>query len=183
MRQYNSNDLAVKEKCKNLIRILGSENEEIKGCQVGKSMIFYRPEQNVLLEVLRAETVEACTNLLQRVTRGFISRVYVSHLKRCNMALRNAIDGSSITELEEAMQNTKIKQFEWLPNFLEAASRLKHLKDVEKVNRALNTIQTLDPIKNFDELKDVVDTAEHLGINNDSTISCKKTIKSSKRFN
>ena len=49
------------------------------------------------------------------------------------------------------MENTKIKHFEWLPNFLEAASRLKHLQDVEKVNRALNTIQTLDPIENFDE--------------------------------
>ena len=30
MRQYNLNDLAVKEKCKNLLRILGSENEAIK---------------------------------------------------------------------------------------------------------------------------------------------------------
>ena len=71
MRQYNSNGLAVKEKCKNLLRILGSESEVIKNCRVGKSMIFYRPEQNVLLEVLRAEIVQTCTNLLQRVRVGF----------------------------------------------------------------------------------------------------------------
>ena len=95
--------------------------------------------------------------------------MYVSRgLKRCNVALQNAIDGTSIAKLEEAMENAKNKHFEWLPNFHEAASRLKHLQDVEKVNRALNTIQTLDPVENFDELKDVVDTAERLGMNNDA---------------
>ena len=53
---------------------------------------------------------------------------------------------------------------------------MKHLQDVEKVNRALNTIQTLDPIENFDELKDVVDTAERLGMNNDALSLAKKRL-------
>ena len=74
------------------------------------------------------------------------------------------------------MESAKKKHFEWLPNFLEAASRLKHLQDVEKVNRALNTIQTLDPVENFDELKDVVDTAERLGMNNDALSLARKRL-------
>ena len=47
---------------------------------------------------------------------------------------------------------------------------------MEKVNRALNTIQTLDPIENFDELKDVVDTAERLGMNNDALSLARKRL-------
>jgi hypothetical protein len=176
VRGHDTSGMNNKEKCKNLVRILGVDNEIIHDCQVGKTMMFYRPEQHVILEVLRTKHVKDKTYLIQRVIRGFLSRVYVRRIREYNAVLNDAMNENSIQEIEEAILETKSNGFDWLPLLAKAHKHLKHLQDVEKVNRALTSIQKFDPIKNFDEMKDIVDTAERLGIDNKALSDARKRL-------
>ena len=155
----------VKEKCEALVTYVSSQHEVISQCRLGKSMVFYRPEQYVILEVLRERHARIAVCFLQRVALGFLGRCKAKKVKTAWHQLQISMEQKDPRELETTMADITARGLQWIFIFRAAEKRLEYLFDVAKVNAALVHISSLDPVHNFDEMKDVLDTAKKLNMN------------------
>jgi myosin heavy subunit len=164
-RQQGIAQPTSKENCEHLIAYLSEEYVSIEKCRIGKSMVFYRPEQHVLLELLREKFVEKARRVLQRCGRGLLSRVYCKKAREALHSLKRGIAQDDHKKLKSVMTRVRSQEFGWLNLFKEAEVRLRYLRNVAKVKAAMKNLANLDPVYNFDEMKDVLDTADELKLN------------------
>ena len=95
-------------------------------------MIFYRPEQNVLLELLREKFAEQARRLLQRCGRGFLSRSYCKKAKKALHSLKKSIAQDDHKKLQSVMNAVTSEGFGWFRIFKDAEERLKYLKKCKR---------------------------------------------------
>ena len=167
------NNYAVLSKL--LLQALLGDIPEVKDCILGKSLVFYRAEQNKILESSRGIVRLNAAITCQHSIKVGVAKLQVSRWLKARSKLKNAIKIESINELKaavafcrDAVSGSNALDRTILRHKLDTAIKLIHrLEEINRIKGVLKNLFARPPLQIYADLKNILEDAEKIQFEDD----------------
>ena len=94
----------ARARCEKLLKEIGKKYSVVSTCQVGRTMILYRAEQHMPLELARCFVTESSCRQIQKLVRGYTTRINMAEVYKALPLIKAAIESRELAQVQMAVE-------------------------------------------------------------------------------